>query len=191
MARGLPSEAHRYTRWMAAYAAGLRGMLERPDGVAEPVDCPARTELTISVVIPTRNRAPMLRRALQSLAAQQRLPDQVVVIDNASTDETPSVARSFADALPLDVVREETVGIPQARNAGVARCTGDIVAFLDDDCEALPDWLAALEAPFLKDPQVGGVGGVLTPFEGHRGLISRFFDERLRGALGREEARQR
>ncbi len=188
-ARGLPSEAHRYSRWMAAYAAGLRGLLDRPGGVAEPVDCPARTELTISVVIPTRNRADRLRRALQSLAAQQRSPDQVVVIDNASTDETPSVARSFADALPLDVTREETVGIPQARNTGVARCTGDIVAFLDDDCEAEPGWLAALEAPFLKDPRLGCVGGLLAPFKGRRGLISRFFDERLRGALGGEEAR--
>ena len=63
-ARGEPSDAHRYTRWMAAYAASLRGMLEHPGGAAEPVDCPVRTELTISVAIATRNRAPMLRRAL-------------------------------------------------------------------------------------------------------------------------------
>ena len=107
----------------------------------------------------------------------------MVVVDNGSTDETPSVARSFAGSLPVDVIREETVGIPHARNAGVARCTGDIVAFLDDDCEAEPGWLAALEIPFLKDPQVGVVGGVLTPLGEGRGPVERFFDERLRTAL--------
>ena len=82
-----------------------------------------------------------------------------LVVDNASTDETSSVALSFADTCNLELVREETVGIPYARNAGVAHCTGDVVAFLDDDCEAAPGWLAALEVPFLKDPNVGAVGG--------------------------------
>ena len=95
--RGEPSDAPRYTRWMAAYAGKLRDLLSSP-GAATEITGPARTELTISVIIVTRNRAAMLRRALQSLAAQQRAPDQVVVVDNASTDDTQSVARSFAGA---------------------------------------------------------------------------------------------
>jgi predicted nucleotidyltransferase len=188
--RGEPSEAVRYTRWMAAYAGSLRGLVGSPAAAAE-VKGPARMELTISVVIVTRNRAAMLRRALESLVAQRRPPDQVVVVDNASTDGTLSVALSFADTCNLELVREETVGISYARNTGVARSTGDVVAFLDDDCEAAPGWLAALEVPFLKDPNVGAVGGVLAPFEERRGLIARFFDGRLDAALAGGSARER
>jgi glycosyltransferase involved in cell wall biosynthesis len=137
------------------------------------------TRLSVSVVIATRNRAEMLGCTLQSLLRQERLPDEVVIVDNASTDMTAAVALSFRDRLNLKLVREDRVGIPHARNAGLRHATGDILAFLDDDCEAQPDWLAEMEKPFLKDPHVASVGGNLIPADGQTELVARFFRSRM------------
>ncbi len=189
--RGEPSEAARLTAAAVEYAGGLERLVrgERAD-VPVPPDEAGRS-LSISVVIPTRNRARLLDRALRSLAAQQRLPDQVVVVDNGSTDDTARVARSFDGSLNLTLVREETVGIPHARNAGLRHCRGDVVAFIDDDCVAHADWLLEIEKPFLRDPRLGAVGGRLLPLERGDGPVAHFYDERMRGAapsVGGQEA---
>lgn len=147
-----------------------------------PLPAQPRTELTISVTIVTRNRAPLLRKALQSLVEQERAPDQVVVVDNNSTDDTAEVARSFQDRLKMTLITEQQVGIPIARNTSLKHCTGDIVALLDDDCIADRRWLAEIEAPFLRDPHIAAVGGKLVPVEGRRELIARFYDSRMREA---------
>jgi glycosyltransferase involved in cell wall biosynthesis len=143
---------------------------------------PVRTELTISVAIVTRNRGQLLGAALQSLEKQERPPDQVVVVDNASTDETPAMVNAFASRMNLILVREQTVGIPFARNTALKHCTGDIVALLDDDCVAEPGWLKELEIPFLKDPHIGAVGGSVLPLEGQGELVARFYGSRMRSA---------
>jgi glycosyltransferase involved in cell wall biosynthesis len=149
------------------------------DALDEGLPLKPRSELTISVLIVTRNRAQLLERALQSIVEQKRQPEQVVVVDNASTDETALVAGKFADKLNLTVVPEKTVGIPYARNSGLAHCTEDIVAIVDDDCVADCRWLAELENPFLKDPRVGAVGGSVLPMEGQDELISQFYGSRM------------
>jgi hypothetical protein len=182
--RGEPSEAVRYLHWASRYARRLEEMLTSRSALTGDIPTPARTELTISVVIITRNRAALLEKALASLVEQDRPPDQVVVVDNASSDNTPAVARSFADRLNLVLVHEETLGIPHARNAGLRHCTGDIVASLDDDCQADRRWLAELEIPFLKDPRIGAVGGSLVPVEGQRGLVARFYRTRMKPESG-------
>ena len=177
-----PSAALRYVNWARWYALQLERLLFSPDQANLDQPPPVRTELTISVAIATRNRAHLLRTALQSLVDQVRPPDQVVVVDNASVDETPAVARSFAGQLNLTLLREETVGIPQARNTALKHCTGDLVAFLDDDCKAEPHWLLELELPFLKDPRIGAVGGSLLPLQGQSELVAQFYDSRMAGA---------
>ena len=176
------SDAVRYVRWMSAYAQKLKTKLFADGAEVELPEDP-RSSLAISVVIVTRNRARVLGRALETLVAQERVPDEVIVIDNASTDDTEAVARSFADSLSLNVFREDTVGIPQARNKGVDHCTGDVVAFLDDDCEADPRWLGELEYAFLKDPHVGAVGGPIEPMDEQHELIARFYRVRMLSGL--------
>ena len=146
-----------------------------------------QAEPSVSVVIATRNRAEMLGRALESLVRQQRPPDEVVVIDNGSTDSTAAMALSFQDQLNLKLVREDRIGIPHARNAGLRHASGDILAFIDDDCEAEPAWLAEIEKPFLKDPHVGAVGGNLIPAEGQPELVARFYRSRMEPNLAAEE----
>jgi hypothetical protein len=176
---GVPSDAVRYVLWAGLYALRLEKLLFSSSACWEEPAGQARTELTISVVIITRNQPEFLRQALNSLLGQARRPDQVVVVDNASENETSAVVSSFNDSLNLTLVREEEIGIPHARNAGLQLCTGDIVAYMDGDCEAHRWWLAELEAPFLKDPYIGAVGGSTIPITDGRGLLNRFYESRL------------
>jgi hypothetical protein len=179
-ARRETSEAERYMFWASRYALLLLERLCSPGSATVKMPAEARMQLTISVAIVTRNRAALLSKALQSLVEQERPPDQVVVVDNASTDETDSVARSFEDRLNIRLVREEQVGIPIARNTSLQHSTGDIVALLDDDCIADRRWLAEIELPFLRDPHIAAVGGRIRPVEGKRELVARFYDDHMR-----------
>ncbi len=141
---------------------------------------------SISVVVITRNRAEWLKDALDSLARQSRRPDEVVVVDNASEDHTGDIVRTFGDKLNVKYVYEAVRGIPRARNAGVRNATGDIIAFMDDDCVADQDWLKYIEVPFVKDPNVGVVGGRVSYDRVGSGSVEAFYIENMsRGAAGR------
>ena len=118
-----------------------------------------KNKLRISVVIITFNRAGMLGDTLFSLYQQQRLPEEVVVVDNNSTDATKEVVLGFNGRLNIRYVFEATQGVAVARNTGIKNSTGEIIAFIDDDCIADKEWLRFLELPFLKDPLVGMVAG--------------------------------
>jgi hypothetical protein len=99
----------------------------------------------VAVVVPARDAAATIGRAVACLVAQEGAPPhEVVVVDNASEDDTGAVAR----AAGARVVRlEDRAGGPgRARNAGVAATRGTHVAFTDADCYATPGWLAALWA---------------------------------------------
>jgi hypothetical protein len=89
----------------------------------------------VSVIIPTRNRAAMLRRAIDS--AKHAGDDlEIIVVDDASTDETAAMCRARSDIIYVRL--ERNVGVPQARNTGILRSTGEYLAFLDDDDLRLP-----------------------------------------------------
>jgi len=133
-----------------------------------------KRRLTISVVIVTLNRAHLLRDALASLMRQTRPPDEVVVVDNGSTDTTGEVIAEFASSLNLISVEEPRRGIPYARNTGVRHASKDIVAFIDDDCVASPDWLHFVEMPFVQDPDVGVVGGEVSYLKGSGNVLDQF-----------------
>lgn len=115
--------------------------------------------LKMSVVIVTYNRGAMLREAMESLTTQSRRPDEVVVVDNNSLDDTRAVAESFAGRLNVRYVFEPVQGTSVARNTGIRHAAGDVIVFFDDDCVAEADWLRYMEMPFLRDPAIGMVGG--------------------------------
>ncbi len=111
------------------------------------------------MVVVTYNRAKMLKEALESLTTQSRPPDEVLVVDNNSSDDTMAVAESFGDRLNMKYVFEPVQGTSTARNTGIRNTQGDVIVFLDDDCVAEADWLHYMEMPFAKDPSIGMVGG--------------------------------
>lgn len=133
-----------------------------------------KSSLKISVVLVTYNRAPMLNDVLTSLTVQSRQPDEVVVVDNCSTDETRKVIESFGKKLNIKYVYEDQQGIPFARNAGVRNASGDILVFTDDDCVAEWDWLHYLVLPFLRDPGIGMVGGEILTCQVTNSIIEKF-----------------
>jgi glycosyltransferase involved in cell wall biosynthesis len=114
-----------------------------------------------TVVICTHDRAGVVGRAVAHALAEARPADaEVVVIDNATTDETPALLAEFErrHAPLLRVVREPRLGLSTARNRGLGEAQGGVVAFLDDDAVPHPGWLAALCRPY-QDGRVACVGG--------------------------------
>ena len=125
------------------------------------VDPPHR-HLGITVGVITRNRAGDLAEMLDSLTRQRRAPDEVLVVDNGSTDQTQAVLETFHNRLPLRCKFLERADIPGARNLVLENAEHEIVAFIDDDCISEPEWLAAIEAAFLRADNIGIVGGWIT-----------------------------
>ncbi len=115
-----------------------------------------------TIVITTRDRPGMARRALRSALAQSVPPSQVVIVDDASD---PPFELQDADARVSVVRLSSSRGVSAARNAGLARATGEWVAFLDDDDELLPDMLERslrAAARSTLPPPVAVLGGVET-----------------------------
>jgi glycosyltransferase involved in cell wall biosynthesis len=93
--------------------------------------------LSVSVIIPSYNRAKLLPRAIDSLLDQTRRPDQIIVVDDASTDNTSEVLASYRDEI-LAVEHQVNRGLSGARNTGIQHVSGEVVTFLDSDDILLP-----------------------------------------------------
>lgn len=134
----------------------------------------------LSLVIQTRNRPDDLIICLRAIARASRLPDEIVVIDDGST---PPVALPSGDDCPprTRLVRNaQGRGIAPGRMQGVAETSGDVIMFLDDDCEVLPEYFAEIAAAYDVDTQrtVGGVEGHIIGSEeliGSRSMLARMF----------------
>jgi glycosyltransferase involved in cell wall biosynthesis len=111
---------------------------------------------TLSIVIPSLNDAAMLRECLACVAAQTRAPDEVIVVDNGSTDDTAAVAR----AAGARVVTEPVRGVLRATAAGFDAASGEIIGRLDADSRPAPDWAERVEQDFRADPGLDGVTGI-------------------------------
>jgi glucosyl-dolichyl phosphate glucuronosyltransferase len=122
--------------------------------------------LEVTVIICTRNRAKQLASVLESATAL-RVPEglqwEFLLVDNGSTDNTAEVAMTFADRLPMRVVREDTPGLSNARNKGVSEARGRYLCWTDDDVVIDPGWLAAYVEAFRKHPDAAIFGGRVLP----------------------------
>lgn len=108
---------------------------------------------TISVVIPVFNRANVIRRALDSVLAQTLPPHEIIVVDDGSTDGTADIVAAHYPSVTL--IRQTNQGQPVARNVGIARATGDLIALLDSDDCWLPEKLRLQAEVFTQNPQLG------------------------------------
>ncbi len=125
----------------------------------------------VCAAICTRDRPDQLRRALVSLSNQTRSPSSILVVDNASSEET--TRKLVGDEFPnARYVHEPRPGLDFARNRALDEATEEIVAFLDDDAVADTGWVAAIEAVFDESPHIvictGKVGPLSLETEGQR-----------------------
>lgn len=119
--------------------------------------------LAASVVVPSFGRPELLRRCLQALARQSEPALEVIVVgreEDAPTADAVAACRTTF-TVPLELLHTSVPGHLPPLATGVAAARGDVVAFLDDDAEPWPDWLAALLRHY-REPLVGGVGGLVS-----------------------------
>ena len=114
----------------------------------------------ISVIVPVYNGERTIGECVESIFALAfpRNDVELLLIDNASSDRTPSMLDRYRDR--AIILHEATRGPAAARNRGLKKATGDIVAFTDADCVVDRDWLTRIIAP-LRDPAVAIVGGTI------------------------------
>jgi glycosyltransferase involved in cell wall biosynthesis len=113
--------------------------------------------LNISVVIIARNEERRIRKTLQSLQKQTLLPNEVIVVDNASTDSTAKIARGYG----ATVVYEPITVRGKARNTGFLATKSEFLGLCDADFLLDPNWLKLLYQRISSDKNVGGVSGSL------------------------------
>lgn len=97
---------------------------------------------TVSVIIPTYNRAHLVGRAIRSVLNQTYQDFEIIVVDDGSTDKTEEVVKSFNDPRIRYIRHEQNRGGSAARNTGIRTARGGVIAFLDSDDEWLPEKLA-------------------------------------------------
>jgi glycosyltransferase involved in cell wall biosynthesis len=123
--------------------------------------------LNVSVLMPVRNDARSVAATMESLFAQTRLPDEIVVADGCSTDGTVEQMLSFADrGVPIRVVRNESLFAGGGRNAATRAASHDLLVVMDLGNRAHPKWLESMVAPFEEDPSLDYLGGVFYPLIG-------------------------
>lgn len=114
--------------------------------------------LRVSVVVDSFNYAQYLEAAVSSAALQSYPPDEIIVVDDGSTDDTPEVAAKLATEFDhVAVISKENGGQLSCFDRGIAACTGDIVFFLDADDEWEPDHVAGVLEVFEQRPDIGFV----------------------------------
>jgi len=123
--------------------------------------------MTVSVVIPTYNRAGTVIDAVRSVLAQRFEDLELIVVDDGSTDDTAARLASIPD-VRLHVVLGPHAGVSAARNLGVRRATGSLISFLDSDDVWHPDKLAHEVAVLAEHPEVDAVFSDLEKRHGDR-----------------------
>jgi glycosyltransferase involved in cell wall biosynthesis len=112
--------------------------------------------VTVSVIVCAHNEEQFLAPCLHSLLAQSRVPDEIIVINNASTDRTAAIARSVPG---VRVVDEERKGLVVARERGRQESGGELLVYVDADCRAPLTWLQRIESRFRRDAHLLALSG--------------------------------
>ena len=119
--------------------------------------------MKVSIVIPAHNEEESIAHTLQAVCAFDYPDFEVIVVDNASSDKTGDIARTF----PVKVVYENRKGLLFARERGRVEATGEIIANIDADCLPHKKWLSKMVHHF-KNNEVAAVSGPYDYFDGKR-----------------------
>ena len=117
---------------------------------------PPTNPVHVSVVIPLYNKAPYIRRTLDSIAVQHYKDFEVIVVDDGSTDGGDSIVKAY-EGIPIKLITQLNAGPGAARNRGLSEASGELVAFLDADDEWSPDYLREGVRVLAENPDAASV----------------------------------
>ena len=113
----------------------------------------------LEVAIITRNRDKSLKRLLFTLTRQTMSPERVIIVDNGSSDQTKAFIKQFSGMLPILYIYEQKPSIPNARNRALRAARGQVLSFIDDDCQAPANWVEVLLSTHKNHPRVTAIQG--------------------------------
>lgn len=113
----------------------------------------------ISLIATVLNEGDNIHHLFDSIKRQTRRPDEIVIVDGGSQDDTLAIMAGYAEELPLRLFVESGCNISQGRNRAIAEAQGDIIAVTDAGLRLSETWLAEITAPLLSDPALNVVGG--------------------------------
>lgn len=128
--------------------------------------------MRLSVIVPVLNGGEDLRRCLHALVVSPRAPDEIIVVDDGSTDGSHATAASYGARVLTTEAGPR--GPAHARNRGAAVSTGDVLTFIDADVVVHPDTLARIESIFAAEPEVTALFGSYDDDPPAPGLASRY-----------------
>lgn len=109
--------------------------------------------MRISVIMPAYNEEKYIKYSIDSLLNQTIRPDEIIIVDDGSSDRTKEICSSYGD--PVRVFSKEHSGAGASRNFGVSKSTGDIIVFFDADMVAPPEYIEKLVSPIIKGEVIG------------------------------------
>lgn len=113
----------------------------------------------ITLIATVLNEGDNIHHLLNSMKRQTRQPDEIVIVDGGSRDNTLAIMQRYSEELPLRLLVVEGCNISQGRNRAMAAAVGDIIAVTDAGVRLSDNWLEAITHPLLEDPNINGVGG--------------------------------
>lgn len=132
-------------------------------------------KLTLSIVIPVYNEEDHIQACLESIASQEQMPEEVIVVDNNSTDKTSDIAKKFPF---VRLIKASKQGVVYARNTGFDAVRSDIIGRIDADTVLPADWTLQVKKAF-KSKHVSAVTGPVfyydMPLSGHNHHIDHMF----------------
>jgi GT2 family glycosyltransferase len=118
----------------------------------------------VSVVMPTKDRAELIEGALQAILANTFRDFELILVDQGRGHGAADIADRLGQTdRRVRTIRDTGIGASRARNLGAGAGTGEIIAFIDDDCVARPDWLQGIVAAFDAQPDAGVACARVTP----------------------------
>ncbi len=141
----------------------------------------------ISLIATVLNEGDNIHQLFDSIRAQTRRPDEIVIVDGGSADDTLAIMQGYVEELPLRIFVETGCNISRGRNRAIAEAKGEIIAVTDAGVRLREDWLEKIAAPLLAQPDLKAVGGFFladpkTAFEAALGATTLPLAREIEGA---------
>ena len=163
----------------------------RDPAMATPKTLPPDTDRTplVSCLVAVHNEEVIIEKCIASLAAQTYPNIEIIIIDDASTDNTPEILKELMQRYPIRLLLlSKNVGKKRALGAGMLRANGDIFAFSDSDSTWAPNAIERTVQVLVNDPEIGAVSGHCRALNGHKNWITKMQDTWYEGQFSIRKA---